>query len=115
VPPGKWRPVDLGDSDAEWIGVDPALRYEVDGLAEVLARPAWQADAACRGMGADLFFLGRGVNAGPARSVCADCVVRDACLSDAIDRGDRHGIWGGLSERERHRLRPQRLLVDDAA
>jgi WhiB family redox-sensing transcriptional regulator len=113
-----WVAIDLSDDDdAEWSSCDPAdLLVGLEGFLDALAmdRPVWQADAACRGMGVDLFFLGRGVNAAPARSVCSDCVVRDACLSDAFDRGDRHGIWGGLSEKERHRIRPQRL-VDDAA
>jgi WhiB family redox-sensing transcriptional regulator len=31
--------------------------------------------------------------------------VRDACLEYAFANDERFGIWGGLSERERRRLK----------
>ena len=30
--------------------------------------------------------------------------MRAECLADALSRGERHGVWGGLNERERRRL-----------
>ncbi|MDU4245002.1 MAG: WhiB family transcriptional regulator, partial [Varibaculum cambriense] len=36
---------------------------------------------------------------------CELCEVRDECLSYALENDERFGIWGGLSERERRRLR----------
>jgi WhiB family redox-sensing transcriptional regulator len=42
---------------------------------------------------------------GPARRVCAACPVRQACLYYAITNRIVHGIWGGLTERERRALR----------
>lgn len=67
-------------------------------------RPAWHQHAACRGMTA-LFFPPRGENAHHAKAVCATCPVRDECLNDALDHGDKHGVWGGASENERRRMR----------
>ena len=38
------------------------------------------------------------------------CVVREDCLEFALQNGEKFGIWGGLSERERRRIRRQRAL-----
>jgi WhiB family redox-sensing transcriptional regulator len=65
----------------------------------------WRELAACRGIGLDLFFPERGESAEPARQVCAACPVRQPCLEYAISNRITHGIWGGLSERERRALR----------
>ncbi|MBV8980855.1 MAG: WhiB family transcriptional regulator [Acidimicrobiia bacterium] len=51
------------------------------------------------------FFPVRGEEARPAKAICARCLVKDQCLAYALDNGDKFGIWGGLSERERRRLR----------
>jgi hypothetical protein len=59
-----------------------------------------------------LFFPGRGESAEPARRVCASCPVRQQCLDYAIGHGIVHGIWGGLTERNR---RAQRSLHVGAA
>jgi WhiB family redox-sensing transcriptional regulator len=37
-------------------------------------------------------------------------VVREDCLEYALDNGEKFGIWGGMSERERRRLRRARAL-----
>jgi WhiB family redox-sensing transcriptional regulator len=65
----------------------------------------WRELAACRGAGLDLFFPERGESAGPARLLCAACPVRQPCLDYAITNRITHGIWGGLTERERRALR----------
>jgi len=51
-----------------------------------------------------VFFPGRGESAGPARQVCSACPVRQLCLDYAITNRITHGIWGGLTERERRAL-----------
>jgi WhiB family transcriptional regulator, redox-sensing transcriptional regulator len=76
----------------------------------IFAAPArfaarWRELAACRGAGLDLFFPERGESAEPARQVCAACPVRQPCLDYAITNRIVHGIWGGLTERERRALR----------
>jgi WhiB family redox-sensing transcriptional regulator len=71
-------------------------------------RADWQQDAACRGKGADMFFIERGASLhgyDVARQICQRCPVREDCLAYAIDGAERFGIWGGLTERERRRLR----------
>ncbi len=75
-----------------------------------LAAPArfaarWRELAACRGADLEVFFPGRGESAESARQVCAACPVRQPCLDYAISNRIAHGIWGGLTERERRALR----------
>jgi WhiB family redox-sensing transcriptional regulator len=75
-----------------------------------LAAPArfaarWRELAACRSFDLEVFFPERGESAEPARQVCAACPVRQPCLDYAISNRITHGIWGGLTERERRALR----------
>ena len=37
--------------------------------------------------------------------MCLTCDVRDECLEYALQHDERFGIWGGLSERERRKLK----------
>jgi hypothetical protein len=67
--------------------------------------------AACRGTGMEVFFPERGESAGPARRVCAACPVRQPCLEYAITNRITHGIWGGLTERERRALRSRWVRI----
>lgn len=62
-------------------------------------------DAACRGMDQAIFYPERGQDAREAKAVCAGCPERAACLEWAISHGEQHGIWGGLSFRQRLTLR----------
>jgi WhiB family transcriptional regulator, redox-sensing transcriptional regulator len=58
-----------------------------------------------------LFFPERGASTKEAKSVCHGCEVRPECLEYALRHGEKFGIWGGMSERERRRLRRQRALA----
>ena len=80
--------------------------------AEQFLEPSqdWMARANCMGVDPDLFFPERGVPTLEAKAVCRACVVRDDCLEYALDNGEKFGIWGGLSERERRRLRRARAI-----
>jgi WhiB family transcriptional regulator, redox-sensing transcriptional regulator len=64
----------------------------------------WREQAACCGTDLDLFYPKRGETAGPARQVCARCPVRQPCLEYALSNRITHGIWGGLTERDRREL-----------
>jgi WhiB family transcriptional regulator, redox-sensing transcriptional regulator len=70
----------------------------------------WQDYANCLGVDPDLFFPERGASTREAKEVCRGCVVREQCLEYALANGEKFGIWGGLSERERRRIRRQRAL-----
>ncbi|MFZ4519640.1 MAG: WhiB family transcriptional regulator [Microthrixaceae bacterium] len=72
---------------------------------------SWQNFANCLGVDPDLFFPERGASTKEAKQVCQGCVVREECLEYALANGEKFGIWGGLSERERRRIRRQRALA----
>ncbi len=71
---------------------------------------SWQSDANCMGVDPDLFFPERGASTREAKEVCRACVVREDCLEFALANGEKFGIWGGMSERERRRVRRARGL-----
>ncbi len=87
----------------------------VDRLLDALSTPsldlAWQDLANCRGANADLFFPERGASTRTAKSICRECTVRAECLEFAIVNSEKFGIWGGLSERERRKIRRQRAVA----
>jgi hypothetical protein len=58
-----------------------------------------------------VFFPGRGAPAEPARQICARCPVRQPCLDYALSHAITHGIWGGLTERDRRPLRVHRTAA----
>lgn len=66
---------------------------------------SWQADALCAQTDPEVFFPEKGGSTRDAKKVCGSCSVRAKCLEYALSRDERFGIWGGLSERERRRLR----------
>ena len=76
---------------------------------------AWFDQANCLGVDPDLFFPERGASTREAKEVCRACTVRLDCLEYALVNGEKFGIWGGLSERERRRLRRERAIVHKAA
>ncbi|HSH23249.1 MAG TPA: WhiB family transcriptional regulator [Acidimicrobiales bacterium] len=80
-------------------------RRGLDGQCDELS---WQRLANCLGVDPDLFFPERGASTREAKEVCRGCVVRDECLDYALANGEKFGIWGGLSERERRRVRRAR-------
>jgi WhiB family transcriptional regulator, redox-sensing transcriptional regulator len=80
------------------------LTEVIDALLAIV--PSFWADAACRGMWGKVdYFPGRGGVQSTPRSLCSACSVRLDCLQFALESDERFGIWGGLSERERARLR----------
>ena len=72
---------------------------------------SWQDRANCMGVDPDLFFPERGASTREAKEVCRGCGVRLDRLEYALDNAEKFGIWGGMSERERRRLRRARSLT----
>lgn len=66
---------------------------------------AWQADALCAQTDPEAFFPEKGGSTRAAKRICTTCDVRDQCLEYALQNDERFGIWGGLSERERRKLK----------
>lgn len=84
--------------------------YEDEGLEK------WRYAAKCRGEDTELWFPPRDKDqykdiADKAKAICfgkdgkAECPVRLQCLLYAEGNDEQHGIWGGLSHRERNALR----------
>ena len=84
---------DAGESTAE---------LAVDGPAP---GERWQEVGLCRQTDPAAFFPEKGGSNREAKAVCARCPVTAECLEYALERDERFGIWGGLSEQERRRLK----------
>jgi WhiB family transcriptional regulator, redox-sensing transcriptional regulator len=75
---------------------------EVGLLLELLNRPAWHSEAACRQHPEVDFFPARASAAGPAKAVCAVCPLRAECREWALAQPrNLDGVWGGLSRQDR--------------
>jgi WhiB family redox-sensing transcriptional regulator len=77
-----------------------------------LAR-GWRHRAACRGEDPELFFAVG--TTGPAllqiaeaKTVCRRCPVITECLTYALESGQDAGVYGGMSEDERRKLKRRR-------
>jgi WhiB family redox-sensing transcriptional regulator len=67
----------------------------------------WQERALCAQTDPEAFFPEKGGSTREAKKVCLSCDVRGECLEYALGHDERFGIWGGLSERERRRLKKE--------
>jgi WhiB family redox-sensing transcriptional regulator len=65
----------------------------------------WQERALCAQTDPEAFFPEKGGSTREAKRICTTCAVRAECLEYALGNDERFGIWGGLSERERRRLK----------
>ena len=72
----------------------------------------WQELALCAQTDPESFFPEKGGSTREAKRICTGCEVRDACLEYALANDERFGIWGGLSERERRRLKREAWDAD---
>jgi WhiB family redox-sensing transcriptional regulator len=86
---------------------DQETMHDPHALALLGEGEDWRSMAACQSVDPDLFFplsdTGPGLEqAARAKAVCAGCRVRRQCLSFALLTQQRHGVWGGTSEQERH-------------
>lgn len=66
----------------------------------------WEAQAACRQYDPDTMFPARDRDQREVAQIChLLCPVQAECLEAALRRGEHHGVWGGLTERERRKLK----------
>ena len=71
----------------------------------------WQFDGACRDSDPESFFLDpnmRGSNKHQreltAIKICNSCPVKQACLDHALSVPEIFGVWGGMTEEQRHQI-----------
>jgi WhiB family redox-sensing transcriptional regulator len=69
---------------------------------------SWQDRGACRDHDPEIFFPAVGKSGEPAKRICRSCPVMAECRNEAIDRGERNGIWGGLAPDEITEIRRAR-------
>ena len=69
----------------------------------------WQDRALCAQTDPEAFFPEKGGSTRDAKKICSSCEVRTRCLEYALENDERFGIWGGLSERERRKLRREAI------
>jgi len=89
------------DSRADCFAAD-----DVSAADDVEQRPLpvgkleWVTRAACATADPDALFV-TGAAQRQAVRLCHGCTVRLECLADALDNRIEHGVWGGMTERER--------------
>jgi len=71
----------------------------------------WVERAACRGLDTELFLTKRGESTDEVKKICAACPVTAECLDYAFKVNLRHGVAGGLSDRERRKIRSERAAA----
>ncbi|MFV8301254.1 WhiB family transcriptional regulator [Mycolicibacterium fortuitum] len=71
----------------------------------LINREPWQAEGICRQVDPEIFFPEKGQSTKDAKRVCANCPVAAECLEYALVNGERFGIFGGYSERERRQMK----------
>jgi WhiB family transcriptional regulator, redox-sensing transcriptional regulator len=77
----------------------------IEPAVEEPEHPQWQDRALCVNTDPAAFFPKVGGPVREAKKICLGCEVRWDCLDYALAHNERYGIWGGLSERERRRLK----------
>src|SRR6185437_13053021 len=86
---------------------NPSYLADVN-LSDIFGLPeeqAWQERALCSQTDPEAFFPEKGGSTREAKKICVGCEVRGECLEFALEHDERFGIWGGLSERERRRIK----------
>ncbi len=83
-------------------GIDGIAVSSLNGPVE---EQDWHGRALCAQTDPEAFFPEKGGSTRDAKKICVGCDVRSECLSYALANDERFGIWGGLSERERRRLK----------
>ncbi|MPY78661.1 MAG: WhiB family transcriptional regulator [Actinophytocola sp.] len=87
---------------AENIGFEDGVLAEMFDITE---EQEWQERALCAQTDPEAFFPEKGGSTREAKRICQGCEVRSECLEYALAHDERFGIWGGLSERERRKLK----------
>lgn len=89
------------------VPVPRTQRKPIDAVLPDLSDPDedWRDDALCAQADPELFYPDKGENATAAKKICEQCAVSRECLDWALSHGEDVGVWGGMSQQERNRLR----------
>src|SRR6185437_8870265 len=94
----------VNEATIRWL-MAPELEDRPTTLEELVNRPAWHREAACRNEPTETFWPARGGSYARARRICAGCPVRSECLAVAMADAELDGMWGGTIERQRREAR----------
>jgi WhiB family transcriptional regulator, redox-sensing transcriptional regulator len=80
----------------------------------------WEDDAVCRDHDPEVWFAD---TTSPideatrleARRICGTCPVADVCYLTALERGEQHGVWGGVDFGYKHRNSDLLKRLNEAA
>jgi WhiB family transcriptional regulator, redox-sensing transcriptional regulator len=82
----------------------------------------WKTRGACRNADPDLFFhpdnergAWRTAREAAAKAICAKCSVIEICAARALANREPYGVWGGMTESERHEILARSLRGRSAA
>ena len=95
----------IGVSPRPHLSLVPDTVVEDEFEAAEVETDQWQDRALCAQTDPEAFFPEKGGSTREAKRVCRSCDVRTECLEFALENDERFGIWGGLSERERRRVK----------
>ena len=65
---------------------------------------SWRNFGRCRGLDPEIFYPTPDDEGLEAKEICIVCPVRETCLDWALETREKHGVWGGLTEKERRRI-----------
>lgn len=98
----------------------------VQEVTAIKSNQRWRAYARCVGTDPNVFYPAEGqtitfssrrrwewteIRKNKAKAVCRSCPVRPECREYALEVNERLGVWGGLTEGERCRIRKMRKAV----
>ncbi|SLH31856.1 Putative transcriptional regulator, WhiB family [Mycobacteroides abscessus subsp. massiliense] len=92
-------------SPTDWIAGGSVAADIVGCLTGLVADLSWQDEAACRGLPTEWWFPQQGSSheCQRAKAISRSCPVKAQCLQFAIEVHDQHGIYAGLSLRDRRK------------
>jgi len=89
--------------------LEGALAYPADGLDTDDAEPEdWRDRALCAQVDPETFFPPKGGSTREAQDICSRCPVKAECLEYALANDERFGVWGGVPESRRRKMRRTR-------
>lgn len=89
--------------------VEANVVADTEAQERVRANPNWRVLGSCATKHyPDLWFESEATSHAAAKLVCQNCEIRKECLEYAMEEKINYGMWGGLTERERRRLKKER-------